>query len=228
MSIFCAHSFITSPFCSADSWLFSMRLRFSICLEILREIMRLFPWSVSYFRFLVPLMVYQLAPLAALVATLVTLGMLAKNNEVTAFKASGVSLYRLCLPLVLAGMLLAGGMFVLDDTYLPYANQRQDALRNQIKGRPAQTYFHPAHEWIFGENTKVFNYEIFDADHDLFGGLSVFELDPATFQLRRQDFRQPGALGADTECVGAGGRLDARFRWRSREKLRSLQSYDHA
>ena len=79
-------------------------------------------------------------------------------------------------------------MFLLDDTYLPYANQRQDALRNQIKGRPAQTYFHPAHEWIFGENTKVFNYEVFDADHDLFGGLSVFELDPATFQLRRRIF----------------------------------------
>src|SRR5271154_1263374 len=143
---------------------------------------------VNYFRFLVPLMVYQLAPLAALVGTLVTLGMLAKNNEVTAFKASGVSLYRLCLPLVLAGVMLSAGMFVLDDTYLPYANQRQDALRNQIKGKPAQTYFHPAHEWIFGENTKVFNYAVFDADHDLFGGLSVFELDPDTFQLRRRIF----------------------------------------
>jgi LPS export ABC transporter permease LptF/LPS export ABC transporter permease LptG len=143
---------------------------------------------VNYFRFLIPLMMYQLAPLSALVATLVTLGMLAKNNEVTAFKASGISLYRLCLPLVLAGVILAAGMFVLDDTYLPYANQRQDALRNQIKGRPAQTYFHPTHQWIFGENTKVFNYEVFDADHDLFGGLSVFELDPATFQLRRRIF----------------------------------------
>src|SRR5580704_12529468 len=65
---------------------------------------------VNYFRFLVPLMVYQLAPLAALVGTLVTLGMLAKNNEVTAFKASGVSLYRLCLPLVLAGVVLSAGM----------------------------------------------------------------------------------------------------------------------
>jgi LPS export ABC transporter permease LptF/LPS export ABC transporter permease LptG len=143
---------------------------------------------INYFRFLVPLMVYQLAPLAALVGTLVTLGMLAKNNEVTAFKASGVSLYRLCLPLVLAGVVLSAGMFLLDDTYLPYANQRQDALRNQIKGKPPQTYFHPAHEWIFGENTKVFNYAVFDADHDLFGGLSVFELDPDTFQLRRRIF----------------------------------------
>ncbi|MGA8220107.1 MAG: LptF/LptG family permease [Candidatus Acidiferrales bacterium] len=141
---------------------------------------------LEYFRYLVPLMVYQLAPLATLVATLVTLAVLAKNNEVIAFKASGISLYRLVLPLTLAGCLLAGGMFLLDDTFLPYANQRQDALRNQIKGRPAQTYFQPARQWIFGENNKVYNYELFDSDRQLFGGLNVFELDPETFQIRRR------------------------------------------
>jgi LPS export ABC transporter permease LptF/LPS export ABC transporter permease LptG len=141
---------------------------------------------LSYFRYLVPLMIYQLAPLAALVATLVTLAILAKNNEVTAFKASGISLYRLVLPLLLAGCLVAGGMFVLDDTVLPVANQRQDALRNRIKGRPAQTYFQPAQQWIFGENGKIYNYELFDSDRQLFGGLNVFELDPATFQMRRR------------------------------------------
>src|SRR5580693_127694 len=54
---------------------------------------------LNYFRYLVPLMVYQLAPLASLVATLVTLAVMAKNNEVIAFKASGISLYRIVLPL---------------------------------------------------------------------------------------------------------------------------------
>jgi LPS export ABC transporter permease LptF/LPS export ABC transporter permease LptG len=141
---------------------------------------------LNYFRYLVPLMVYQLAPLATLVATLVTLAVLAKNNEVIAFKASGISLYRLVLPLLLAGCLLAGGMFLLDDTFLPYANQRQDALRNEIKGRPAQTYFQPAQQWIFGEDSKIYRYELFDPDHQLFGGLNVFELDPKTFQVRRR------------------------------------------
>jgi LPS export ABC transporter permease LptF/LPS export ABC transporter permease LptG len=141
---------------------------------------------VNYFRFLIPLMVYRLVPLAALVATLVALGNLAKNNEATAFKASGISLYRLCLPLVLAGLLLAGGMFLLDDTFLPRATQRQDALRNLIKGKPAQTYFHPTHEWIFGEGMKVFNYSVYDPDQGLFGGLNIFELDPNTFQMRRR------------------------------------------
>jgi LPS export ABC transporter permease LptF/LPS export ABC transporter permease LptG len=144
------------------------------------------PTVLSYFRYLVPLMVYQLAPLATLVATLVTLAVLAKNNEVIALKASGISLYRLVLPLLLAGCLVSVGMFVLDDTFLPYANQRQDALRNQIKGRPAQTYIEPAHQWIFGESTKIYNYELFDPDRRFFGGLNVFELDPATFQIRRR------------------------------------------
>lgn len=143
---------------------------------------------VSYFRYLVPLMIYQLAPLAALVATLVTLGILAKNNEVIAFKAGGISLYRLVLPLTLAGCLVAGGMFLLDDTFLPYANQRQDALRNEIKGRPAQTYFQPAQQWIAGQNEKLYNYEFFDPDQQLFGGLNIFELDSQTFQIKRRVF----------------------------------------
>ena len=141
---------------------------------------------LSYFKYLIPLMVYQLAPLATLVATLVTLAVLAKNNEVIALKASGISLYRLVLPLLLAGILVSGGLFLLDDTFLPYANQRQDALRNEIKGRPAQTYFEPARQWIFGENSKIYNYELFDSDRQLFGGLNVFELDPETFQIRRR------------------------------------------
>ena len=144
----------------------------------------------NYFRYLVPRMLYLLSPLSALVATLVTLGLMAKNNEVTAFKASGVSLYRLALPLLLASTFLAAGMFVLDDTYLPYANQKQDALRNQIKGRPAQTFYEPTRQWIFGEGYRVYNYALFDSDHDLFGGLNVFELDPATFQLRRRIFAE--------------------------------------
>jgi len=142
----------------------------------------------QYFVFLTPFMFYQLLPVAALIGALVTLGMLSKNNEVTAFKACGVSLYRLALPLLLAGVALAAVMFSLDDTILPTCNQRQDALRNQIKGRPAQTFFQPRRQWIFGEGDRLYNYDYFDPQHGLFAGLSVFELDPATFQLKRRAF----------------------------------------
>jgi LPS export ABC transporter permease LptG len=140
---------------------------------------------INYFRYLAPYLSYQLAPLAALVAVLVTLGVMSKNNEIVACKASGISLYRLALPLILAGLSLAVVMVIVDDTYLPYANQRQDALRNQIKGRPAQTYTRPQ-RWIFGENSKIYNYDLFDPAQNLFGGLSVIELDPTTFHVKRR------------------------------------------
>ena len=142
---------------------------------------------MSYFRFLIPYLLYQLTPLGALVAVLVTIGVMSKNNEIVAFKASGISLYRLAVPLLIAGAALAGALLVLDSTYLPYANQRQDALRNQIKGRPPQTYTRPQ-RWIFGENAKVYNYDLFDPTQNLFGGLTVIELDPATFEMRRRVF----------------------------------------
>jgi LPS export ABC transporter permease LptF/LPS export ABC transporter permease LptG len=142
---------------------------------------------VDYFRYLTPFLVYNLAPLGALVAVLVTLGVMSKNNEIVACKASGISLYRLSVPLLIAGLTLASSMILLDETYLPYANQRQDALRNIIKGRPAQTYARPQ-RWIFGENYKIYNYDLFDPAQSLFGGLSVVEIDPITFQMRRRIF----------------------------------------
>ncbi len=142
---------------------------------------------VDYFRYFTPYLLYNLAPLGALVAVLVTLGIMSKNNEIVAIKASGISLYRVSVPLLFAGLALAATMVLLDDTYLPYANQRQDALRNLIKGRPPQTYTHPQ-RWIFGEGSKIYNYDLFDPTQNLFGGLSVIEIDPATFQIRRRIF----------------------------------------
>lgn len=142
---------------------------------------------VNYFRYLTPYLLYQLSPLGALVAVLVTLGVMSKNNEIVACKASGISLYRLALPLLAAGMALAFTMILMDDLYLPYTNQRQDALRNQIKGRPAQTYTRPQ-RWIFGENGKIYNYDLFEPAKNLFAGLTVVELEPETFRVRRRVF----------------------------------------
>jgi len=159
---------------------------------------------VDYFRYLAPYLLYQLAPLGALVAVLVTLGIMSKNNEIVAIKASGISLYRLAVPLLLAGLALAFTMIVLDDTYLPYANQRQDALHNLIKGRPPQTYTHPQ-RWIFGENYKIYNYDLFDPTQNLFGGLTVLEINPATFQVRRRIFASRARWSATQKVWGLEG-----------------------
>ena len=52
---------------------------------------------LTYLFLLVPQLVYKTLPISVLVAVLVTLGVLSKQNEVTAFKACGVGLHRLDL-----------------------------------------------------------------------------------------------------------------------------------
>ena len=100
---------------------------------------------------LTPSMLYQIAPLAVLIAVLVTFGVLNRNSELIAMKATGISLYRLVVPIVSIAAILAVSLFLFDEFYLPQANRRQEALRNIIKGRPPQTFLHPEQKWIFGQ-----------------------------------------------------------------------------
>src|SRR5208282_6869776 len=136
---------------------------------------------------------YQIAPLAVLIAALVTFGVLNRNSEIVAIKATGISIYRLVIPIVSIAVCLAVSLFLFDQYYLPQANRRQEALRNVIKGRPPQTFLHPEQKWIFGqprpgEPGRIFYYQFFDNDHNEFANLSIFEFDPSTFALSRRIF----------------------------------------
>jgi LPS export ABC transporter permease LptG/LPS export ABC transporter permease LptF len=145
----------------------------------------------NYLINLTPSMLYQIAPLAVLIAVLVTFGVLNRNSELVAMKATGISIYRLVVPIVSIAAILSVALFLFDEYYLPQANLRQEALRNIIKGRPAQTVLHPEQKWIFGEPhpgepARIFYYQFFDPDRNEFANLSVFEFDPSTFALSRR------------------------------------------
>jgi LPS export ABC transporter permease LptG/LPS export ABC transporter permease LptF len=139
---------------------------------------------LRYLVFLTPKLIYDSAPMSVQVAVLVTFGVLAKNNEITAFKASGVSLYRLAVPVLIASAFLSGALFLFDQTVIPHANVVQDRLRSQIKGRPVQTYLLPGRKWIAGQQSRIFYYRYFDPNGVMVNA-NVYQLDPATFQLTK-------------------------------------------
>ena len=156
--------------------------------ELLSDIVRNgIPLSkvLSYLFFLTPMLIYDSAPMAVLVATLVTFGILAKHNEIIALKASGVSVHRLALPLLVTCAFVSTGLFAFDYYIVPGANRIQDALRNEIKGRPVQTYLRPDRKWIMGENNKVYYYRYFDPDEHVMGEVNVYEIDSKSFRLTR-------------------------------------------
>jgi len=168
---------------------FLMLLLVFTLFELLGDILRnqISPLVVGeYLLNVSPYFVYNITPLSILLAVLITLGVMQRSNEITAIKTTGISIYRIITPLLVASAILASGLFFADQFYLPHANKRQDALRNLIKGKPAQTYLNPDRKWIFGQHSDIYYYELFDSDRDQFGRLAVFQFDPATFQLTKR------------------------------------------
>jgi LPS export ABC transporter permease LptG len=139
---------------------------------------------LTYLFFLLPELIYRLAPVSVLVAVLINFSVMTKHNEVTAFKACGVSLFRLALPILITSTLFAGGLFAFDFYYVPDANRKQDALRDEIKNRPKQTYLRPDRKWIMAQEPRIYYYHYFDGQTMI--GVDVFELEPNTFRLTRQ------------------------------------------
>ena len=49
---------------------------------------------VHYYAFFTPSIAHLMTPVAVLVAVLITFGVMARHNEITAMKAAGISIYR--------------------------------------------------------------------------------------------------------------------------------------
>ena len=165
---------------------FLMLLQVFTLFELLGDILRnrISPLVVGeYLLNVAPFFLYNVTHLSILLAVLITFGLMQRSNEITAIKATGISIYRVIVPVLVVSTLLAGGLFFFDQFYLPHANKRQDALRNLIKGKPAQTYLNPDRKWIFGQHSTIYYYQFFDSERNQFGNLSVFQFDPTTFQL---------------------------------------------
>jgi LPS export ABC transporter permease LptG/LPS export ABC transporter permease LptF len=140
----------------------------------------------AYLLNVAPYLLYSVAPLIMLLAVLITFGLMNRSNEITAIKATGTSVYRIVTPVLLAAAVLAAGLFFADQFYLPHTNKRQEALHNQIKGKPAQTYLRPDRRWIFGQHNDIYYYQFFDPDRNQFANLTIFQLDPASFAMTQR------------------------------------------
>ncbi|MFM1848901.1 MAG: hypothetical protein RL417_2375 [Pseudomonadota bacterium] len=88
-------------------------------------------WTgVQYFIHKVPLTVILMLPVAMLVSTMLTIGLLSKNSEITAMRASGAAVMWLARPVLLVGFLVSIGALILNETLVPYTTRRVKEIYN--------------------------------------------------------------------------------------------------
>src|SRR2546423_1098206 len=93
------------------------------------------PWGVIFevFALSIPFIVAMTLPMAVLVAVLYTFSHLAADNEITAMKASGISVGRILLPVLGGATLIAAIAFVWNDRILPRSNHELRKLLDDIQ-----------------------------------------------------------------------------------------------
>ncbi len=75
-----------------------------------------------YYIFLVPSVIVYVAPISLLLAILYTLSQMTRNNEITAMRASGMSLSRLMLPFIIVGFIASGLVWGINEKIAPWSS----------------------------------------------------------------------------------------------------------
>jgi LPS export ABC transporter permease LptG len=141
---------------------------------------------LRYFRFQIFTVLNWSLPISVLVATLVTFGILAKNNEITAIKSGGISLYRVAAPILAVAVVISLLAYLILDFVLPYANERVYEIRSRIEGRTGMATTAQQKLWYLGKGRYLINFLAYDSNAKQLTQVQVFEFHPSEFRLTRR------------------------------------------
>lgn len=144
----------------------------------------------SYFLFVTPQYIYYILPLSVLIAALVTVGALTKNNELVVMKACGISLYRAALPLLVCALVASALLFGLEESVLGPANRRAESVRHAMRGGATNASDHLNRRWVVANGGDFYRYDYFDPSTRRFLGLSMYELNEDMSGLVKRTFAE--------------------------------------
>jgi LPS export ABC transporter permease LptG/LPS export ABC transporter permease LptF len=139
----------------------------------------------QYLKFNIPQWIFYVVPVTALTTTLVTFGGLTKNSEVIAMKSSGVSLYRIALPIMIVAIFLSAFAFWLQDFILPITNSIAHNYKDALKGNPPKSFMTMERHWI-AESDGFYNYDLYDVRKGKMFGFSIYKMDLEDFTLQQR------------------------------------------
>ena len=156
----------------------------------------------KYLFFLLPFIYVQLAPSAAMIATLATYVIKSRQNEIVTWTSAGLSVYRLLLPCVLLMMVLGVINWQVQERVAPAANQRQDELRSQIRSRGLLSN-KSGKFWVSTEE-RIYSFEPDKQAHNIAASDNVSRLPlgcPAACAVRNLTIYQFGSGGGNLQAV---------------------------
>lgn len=134
-------------------------------------------YVLKYIFFDTPETISFVLPVASLTAVLLTFSVMSKNNEITAVKVSGISLYRLIVPTLVFGIILCLGFFYIQEEVTPGANKQRQEVSNIINKRETKTEDEYNKNWVMGKDGIIYFYDFLDKNSDQIVNFNAVTID---------------------------------------------------
>lgn len=143
--------------------------------------------TLAYFICKTPEIITQTTPMAVLMGTMLAIGSLSKNSEITAMRSSGISLVQIGRPLIGAAAAISLVLLAMQEFVVPRANEKVRYI-NQVlvQKKGTETFFRQNNIWHKSGKT-IMQARLFDPGKQTLSGITVWELDAGLVPLARLD-----------------------------------------
>ena len=129
---------------------------------------------VSYYVYKIPFIAGYMGPQSVLLATVITLASLAKQNEFTAMKACGISVTGITFPIIGASILISFIVLASSEYLAPITNQKMNYIFFS-KVREKATYGEiPKNDlWLKAKDHSIWSVDTFDLEKSILQGVII-------------------------------------------------------
>jgi lipopolysaccharide export system permease protein len=151
-----------------------------------------FDQAMGYFGARLPLLASRVVPMSLLVATALTVSVLAAQGELMGMRASGIPAPRGLFPILLICVLIAPGYFVLNNEVLPHTNALASYFKNAVRRKAERNQGLGA--W-FRDRDRFFEAERLDPKQGIARNLTIYQIGEDGLPVARVDARSARHIG---------------------------------
>ncbi|MCX5852265.1 MAG: LptF/LptG family permease, partial [Deltaproteobacteria bacterium] len=145
---------------------------------------------LTYFVYSVPMILSQMLPVTFFLSTLITFSILSTHNELMAMKASGVSLFRVAVPVIAVSVAVCIASFFLSEYVTPFANEKVKYVKYvEIQKKNKAGTFKQNQIWYKGRD-GIYAIAYVDPNRHILKGIRINYLDHKMNLVKRIDAKE--------------------------------------
>lgn len=166
----------------------------------------------------IPLIIVIVSPIANMLAVIYSLGNLSMHNEISAMRASGISIFRILLPFILIGLLITLAIFSINKYLVQDSNSLMMQEMQNKNSEPQKSAGIISNIFLYDKNRCLYNIKKFDTSTSEMKTVEIkyFFAEKEEKVLRRRIYAEKGIIeggkwilfNGENENFNEEGKLD--------------------